>query len=77
MSTYYFPPVSLTGTKSGDCTVCGKKARRSRKFTNTVSPFNRNPDGTVRTTDEVRQHVRELVREWESEPVMHAGCESQ
>jgi len=71
---YYFPEVSQTGKKSGTCSVCGKKASRSKKFTKTVNPFNRWPNGVVKTTAEVRQDVATDVEKWMAEPVTHAGC---
>jgi len=75
MPTYYYEAITERGWKSGTCAVCGKPARRQREFTNTVNPFNRNDDGTVRTREEVRRNVRRLRAEWESAPVLHARCE--
>lgn len=76
MTRYTYEEVSSRGFKSGPCAGCGKPAERSKTFTNTVNPFNRNEDGSVRTRREVFDHVNELRREWESSPVMHARCES-
>ena len=76
MSTYFYEQVSVQGRKSGTCPVCGHPARRQKVFTNTVNPFNKNADGTVKTRAEVHVDVRALWREWISTPVLHAGCES-
>lgn len=75
MTTWTYEEVSSRGRKSGPCEVCGKPATRSRTFTNTVNPWNRNPDGTVRTRAEVWAHVNELRHAWEAQPVLHERCE--
>lgn len=76
MTTYRFPEVTFSANKTGTCAVCGKQATRTRTFMNTVSPFNQNPDGTVRTREEVREKVRSEGLAWAADgPVMHAKCE--
>jgi hypothetical protein len=76
MTYYRYDEVSSYAQKSGPCVKCGKRTTRKRKFTNTVNPWNKNPDGTVRTRIEVQDNVNRLAREWQLEPVMHAGCEA-
>jgi len=76
MVTYVYERITARGRRSGTCDVCGKPAQRSRTFENTVNPFNRNADGTVRTRTEVRANVSRLAREWELGQVRHAGCEA-
>lgn len=43
--------------KTGTCPGCGKRVVRKFTTTQTVNPFNKNPDGTVRTKAEVRAAV--------------------
>ena len=76
VTTYTYRQISVKGWKAGRCVVCGKGAERSKTFTNTVNPWNRNEDGSVRTAAEVLANVRRLACEWEAEPVKHARCES-
>lgn len=76
MTTYTYEQVRVTVSKSGTCATCGKAARRQTTITNTVSPFNRNDDGTVRTRSEVLARVRQLARQWQTAPVVHAACEA-
>ena len=76
MTVYHYEEVRAYGRKTGHCEVCGKSATRSQVFTNTINPFNRNEDGSVRTRAEVQQRVLALVREWEQGPIRHARCES-
>ncbi|WP_280371052.1 hypothetical protein [Nocardia wallacei] len=39
----------------------------------TVNPFNKNPDGSVRTRDEVRAAVAARADAWQPD-FTHAGC---
>ena len=76
MSAYYYEQIRAHGRKSGKCVACGKPAERSHIFTNTVNPFNKNEDGTVKTRLEVQANVNRLARAWEAEPLLHKRCES-
>ncbi len=71
--TTSFPELSAHRTRTGRCPVCGKTTRRSRTFTMTVNPFNKNPDGSVRTRDEVRAAVAARADAWQPD-FTHAGC---
>lgn len=73
MTTYTFPRVTAKRTVSGRCSLCGRRVRRSRTFGMTVNPFNRNPDGTVRTTAEVRAAVNAEALAWAPD-FTHAFC---
>ena len=75
MSTHVFASISRRAVRTGECRVCHKKGRRATTITNTVNPFNKNPDGTVRTRVDVYRHVAELAAEWSALPFVHAGCE--
>ena len=46
-------------TKTGKC-KCGKKLLRSKTFEQTISPFNKNKEGTLKTRFEI---VEELIKE--------------
>lgn len=52
--TVRFEPVTRQASKNLPCPGCGKKVRRQRIFEMTLSPFNKNPGGTVRTRQDVR-----------------------
>jgi hypothetical protein len=73
MSTYRFEPVIARRHAVGKCPVCGKRVTRSRNFENTISPFNRNEDGTRRTRAEVRQNVELEADQWTPD-FTHAAC---
>src|SRR5690625_2922910 len=59
MTTYTFREVIVFADKHGTCQVCGKRAKRSRTFAQTISPFNTNPDGSVRSEREVLDAYRQ------------------
>lgn len=79
MPTYYYDRITARASKSGVCPGCGKAATRSQTFGQTVNPFNRNPDGTVKTAAEVRASVNSEAVAWRDAdtPVMHARCERE
>ena len=59
--------------KSGKCPGCGKRVTRSYTAEMTMSPFNKNPDGTVRTAAEVQRAVEAKADEWVPD-FWHYGC---
>jgi hypothetical protein len=51
-------------SRSGLC-VCGKRRTRSTTFTETVNPFNRDPEtGVPKTAQQVRESLNQEVAEW-------------
>ena len=64
MTTVNFQEISTTARSTGKCSVCGKRTTRSRRFWQTVNPFNRNADGTIRTPDDIRQSLSAEVAAW-------------
>lgn len=47
------------------CPGCGKSRVIRRTFYQTVNPFNRNDDGTVKTYLQVQNSVRQEAADWE------------
>jgi hypothetical protein len=72
--TVTYDEVKATGTRRGVCKACGLRMIKQQTFTNTVNPFNKNPDGSVRTYDEVLARVRAEAAAWRPE-FLHAKCE--
>lgn len=74
--TIKYPECKATARRKGACPGCGKTTTRSRTFINTVSPFNRHPDGRPRTAREVQQRVDALARDWAPDPetFRHTNC---
>ena len=71
--TIRFDEISTSCSSTGNCPVCGKRVRRSRTFAQTVSPFNRNPDGTVRTRAQISAAVLAERSAWVPD-FTHEAC---
>lgn len=57
-----FEEVTYRRTVNTRCTACSKKLRRVVSESQTVNPFNKNPDGSVKTRAEVAQSVMAELR---------------
>jgi hypothetical protein len=65
MTTYHFDAVSAPTSRTLKC-ACGKRFKRSATITNTVSPFNRDPEtGQQRTYQQVWECVQAKAAEWQ------------
>lgn len=76
MPTYAFPRITAKATRKGKCPICSKPTIRYRTFEQTVSPFNTNPDGSVRTHLEVGAAVRAECVAWDPADAVfeHEAC---
>ncbi len=75
MTTYHFQVIGRQAKKNLPCPGCGTKVRRQTTLTNTLSPFNKDPQtGKVRTLEQIREHLRDLAALWEQEPVRCTPC---
>lgn len=73
MPTYVYQRVKRQAQRRLTCLSCGKRRARQTTFEMTISPFNKNPDGTVRTPGEVYAAVDALAEAWD--PTLCATCE--
>ena len=73
--SYTFEEVSTKRTKTGKCEACGKRASRTEKFYQTISPFNKNDKGEVKNRDEIWDEILEEAQEWMKKPLYHVKCE--
>ena len=53
-----FEEIKYSRQIKGVCRKCGKRRTRTLVETNTISPFNKNPDGTVRSRSQVIENVK-------------------
>lgn len=80
MPTYTFQGYKGRGAHRFTCPCCGKP-NRVRTFTveHTVNPFNKNPDGSIRTASEVSANAHNAARterdQFAKEPLC-ATCEN-
>jgi hypothetical protein len=72
--TARFEPVPWPASKNLPCPGCGKKVRRSKTFTMTLSPFNKNPDGSVRSRADIIEALREKAAAWQGEAEQCTPC---
>jgi len=57
MTTINFEQIKRKKTLSGVCKVCGKKRTRTITEEQTINPFNKNSDGTIKSFHEVSKSV--------------------
>ncbi len=70
----HYEEVYLRSTKSGKCSICNKTAKRSKKFSQTLNPWNIDDKGKVRTRDEIYKELRKDILEWQEKIVLHEKC---
>lgn len=68
-----FAVIKAYSTKRGKC-KCGKRLTRSKTFEHTVNPFNKNPDGSVKSRLEVYAAVTKEAKDWMPEFICYQ-CE--
>lgn len=73
MPAFNFEEVRITRRKTGKCVHCKRRVTRSQTFTNTVNPFNKTPEGEVKTREQVRSDVCTEANRWSDAP-MSCGC---
>jgi hypothetical protein len=72
-----FDEVVVRVRRSGSCSRCGRRARRTYKLWQTVSPFNRNAEGLPKTKSEIEAELRNDAKKVEERVLMCARCEHQ
>ncbi len=71
---YTFPAIGFTAKKSGICPTCGKRATRSKRFEQTLNPFNKDKDDCIKTEGQIHIENKIAAEKWEKESVYHARC---
>lgn len=72
---YNFSEVRKIVVKSGCCVKCGKHAHRRHKFWQTINPFNKNSDGSLKTREDIMRELEIASARWKDAPIFHARCE--
>jgi hypothetical protein len=68
-TTINFTEVKLQGRKTSKCVVCGKRRSRSKTFWQTLNPFNKKADGSVKSRRDIMEELRGKIKLWEKEPI--------
>lgn len=75
MTTVTFNEVVVHGEKSVKCAGgCGRRLKRSKKFWQTLSPFNKNAAGELKTREEIYEELRAERDTWLSESETCSHC---
>lgn len=72
--TYNFEEVCISKTKYGKCSKCGKNYQETKKFAQTINPYNKNADGQIKTYDEIYDELVEKAKKWLEEPISEHNC---
>lgn len=76
MVTVTFNQVSIQGMKSIKCAGgCGRTLKRSRTFYQTLSPFNKNATGELKTREDIYEELTIERRAWLNEPETCKHCQ--
>lgn len=74
LTTTHFEEVGFSSTKTGTCPACGKPARRTQRFYQTLNPWNTNAAGQPKTRQEIIDALRVEAEKWKQKPTYHAKC---
>jgi hypothetical protein len=73
--TITFNEVAIQGMKSVKCAGgCGRTLKRSREFWQTLSPFNKNASGELKSRDEIFDELKAERNAWIAEPETCKHC---
>lgn len=70
-----FDEIKYRMSKMGKC-KCGKRLNRTRTFSQTINPWNKNKDGIPKNAIEINKELREEARNWKPEFVCR-DCEAK
>lgn len=71
---YTFDEVKIYADKTTKCRGCGKRLKRSKKFSQTLNPFNKRTDGTVKTPEDIYAELRIEAKQWQTEAETCQAC---
>jgi hypothetical protein len=77
MSRITFDEVSLRAAKTVKCSGCGKRLTRSRKFYQTINPFNKREDGLIKSRNDIYSELIEAANKWKKESEVCNSCISK
>ena len=69
-----FEEVSIRAKKQCKCTGCGKRLTRSKKFWQTLSPFNTKAAGVPKEAADIRKELMREVELWQLQGEMCEAC---
>jgi hypothetical protein len=70
-----FEEVKHHATKSVKCSSCNKTLRRQKIFSQTLNPFNKNKDGSLKTRFQIKDELVKDASQWRETPTLCGKCE--
>jgi len=70
-----FEEVKLTVKAKAPCGKCGKMCSRTKVFSQTLNPFNKNIDGSLKTRAEIQTELGHKAAKYRTQTIYHAKCE--
>ena len=70
-----FDEVKLTVKATAPCGKCGRQCSRSKKFWQTLNPFNTKADGSVKTRDDIMVELNAQAAQYRTQTIYHEKCE--
>lgn len=68
-TTTSFREASLRAEKTSNCVTCGKRRKRAKTFWQTVNPFNKKADGTVKSLFDIIEENKANAYAWKEKPI--------
>jgi hypothetical protein len=73
-----FQEVKLFGDKTVKCCGgCGRRLKRTKKFCQTLNPFNKTTEGRIKEYDDIYPELKAELAEWKAQPERCSHCTSQ
>lgn len=64
VTRYTFEEVAIKATRKWVDPETGKKRQETRKFSQTINPYNTNADGSRKTRDQIKAEINAQAKEW-------------
>lgn len=75
--TETYERITLTGFKRVSCSVCGKRLARQLTVGQTLSPFNKDETGQLKTVDQINDELRKDIVQWKTEQETCRSCQNK
>lgn len=70
-----FQKVQIRARKRTTCSVCSKRLDRTKTFYQTINPFNKNKDGTIKSERQILDELSVEADAWRKDPEVCQQCE--
>ena len=67
MTRFAFQEIVCVAKRTGKCHMCGKRWTKTKKFRQTVNPFNKTADGSQKDRAQIWAELRAEAKLWQPE----------